>query len=127
MKEWGRQETEDDESLLDHLKQELWSVRDELLGWKNTPIWKKIDFFQDWLTSILEIADAGDVRKPVEPIIAHLAETNVYLTRKLTELERNTPHSTTTMQKYNQTTKPGTRNQQNLNQTPTSPTAPPRP
>src|SRR5260370_2770146 len=97
MKEWGRQETEDDETLLDHLKQELWSVHDELLGWKNTPIWKKIDFFQDWLTSILEIADAGDIRKPVEPIITHLAEMNLYLMRKLTKLERNMPHSTTTM------------------------------
>src|SRR5258708_11957624 len=49
-------------------------------------------FFKDWLKSILEIAD-DESTKPTESTIAFLTETNVYLTRKLQELEKKPTHA----------------------------------
>ena len=49
-------------------------------------------FFKDWLKSILEIADDKSTKKPAEPTIAFLTETNACLTRKLQELEKNPIH-----------------------------------
>src|SRR5258708_23318519 len=68
----------------------MWLIAKELKNKKNTPAWKKLGFFNDWLKTIMELVDEGDNKKPIEPTIAYLAKTNAYLTRKLNELEANT-------------------------------------
>src|SRR5258708_36919158 len=72
-----------------NLENKMWNITHELKNRKNMQSWKKMGFFKDWLKSILEIADDEDTKKPTEPTITFLAETNVYLTRKLKELEQN--------------------------------------
>src|SRR5260370_7586229 len=80
--------------MISNLKEAMWSIHKELKKRKESPSWEKIDFFKEWLTSILEIDGTECNNKPAEPTIAYLAETNVYLTRKLSELELKLAPST---------------------------------
>ena len=61
----------------------------ELKNRRNTPSWERMGFFKKWLNSIMELAEDVKPKKPTEPTITYLAETNVYLTRKLNKLEAN--------------------------------------
>src|SRR5260370_5916027 len=63
-------------------KKELLTIQKELKRLRNLPTWEKVDFFKDWLKSILEIDEVEKTKKPTETTISHLAETNAYLTRK---------------------------------------------
>ena len=85
-----KQDEEMDEAILNQLEHEMWSIAKELKNRKNSPSWKKMGFFREWLKAIMELVDEGEKLKPAEPTIAYLAETNTYLTRKLSELELNT-------------------------------------
>src|SRR5260370_4835059 len=81
--------------MLFNLKEEMWTIQKELKRMKNMPTLEKVDFFKDWLKSILEMDEVKVAKKPAESTIAYLAETNTYLTRKLRDLESS---STTTQQ-----------------------------
>ena len=90
MKYQHKQDEEMDEAVLNQLEHKMWSIAKELKNRKNSPSWKKMGFFKDWLKAVMELVDEGEKLKPAEPTIAYLAETNTYLTRKLSELELNT-------------------------------------
>ena len=76
-----------DNAMISNLKEAMWLIHKELKKRKELPSWEKIDFFKEWLTSILEIDGTECNNKPTEPTIAYLMETNAYLTRKLSKLE----------------------------------------
>ena len=78
-----------DKAVLNQLEHEMWSIAKELKNRKNSPSWKKMGFFKDWLKAVMELVDEGEKLKPAEPTIAFLTKTNAYLTRKLNELESN--------------------------------------
>src|SRR5258708_86932 len=87
MKDQQRQDEEMDEATISNLKSKMWMITKELKNRRNTPSWKRMGFFKNWLNSIMELTDNIDPKKPAEPTIAYLVETNTYLTRKLNELE----------------------------------------
>jgi len=94
LKDQQRQDEEMEEARVSNLESEMWLIARELKNRRNTPTWKRMGFFKNWLNSLMELADDADPKKPAEPTIAYLAETNAYLTRKLNELEANASHTT---------------------------------
>ena len=90
-----QQDEECKKYMLFNLKEEMWTIQKELKRLKNMPTWEKVDFFKDWLKSILETDKVEVAKKPAESTIAYLTETNAYLMRKLRDLESS---STTTQQ-----------------------------
>src|SRR5260370_42223820 len=93
IKEQLRIDIETEDAMIRSIKKEMWTIHRELKSRKDSPSWKKMGFFKDWLKSILELADTDETNKPAEPTIAYLAETNAYLTRKLIELDSDFTHS----------------------------------
>ncbi len=90
LKSQHKQDEEMEEAILNQLEHKMWSIAKELKNRKNSPSWKKMGFFKEWLKAIMDLVDEGEKLKPAEPTIAYLTETNAYLTRKLNELESNT-------------------------------------
>src|SRR5260370_20950020 len=87
IKEQLRIDIETEDTMIRSIEKEMWTIHRELKSRKDSPSWKKMGFFKDWLKSILELANTDETNKPAEPTIAYLTETNAYLTRKLSELE----------------------------------------
>ncbi len=52
-----------------------------------TPLWMKLNFIEQWTTQVLDLTGSPKVESMDKHIIANLAETNAYLTKKIVELE----------------------------------------
>ncbi len=74
------------------LKDNMEYMLQELKQARNSKHWHKLGF-NEWQRKMTTLCEMGgkEAEKPAESIIANLAETNVYLTRKLLELEAKTP------------------------------------
>src|SRR5260370_33168132 len=79
---------------------------------RESPIWAKLDFVSPWATHIMDLIGTLVDNNTDKHIIANLAETNAYLTRKITKLECKPsnprpetpqPHRTTNNNKPTQT------------------------
>ena len=67
-----------------------WKMEDtlyKLASTKETPLWMKLNFIEQWTTQVLDLTGSPKVESMDKHIIANLAETNAYLTKKLVELE----------------------------------------
>src|SRR5260370_8014813 len=89
--EYMREQEEGDNEMILNLKDHMWSIHKELKRRKGSASWNKLDFLKEWVNNIVELMDNDETKKPVEPTIAYLAETNAYLTKKLSDLKKNTP------------------------------------
>ena len=83
-------EEDGDNEMILNLKDHMWSIHKELKRRKGLASWNKLNFLKEWVNNIVELMDNDETKKPVEPTIAYLAETNAYLTRKLSKLEKKT-------------------------------------
>ncbi len=67
-----------------------WKMEDtlyELASVKETPLWVKLDFIEQWTAQVLDLTGSLKVESMDKHIITNLAETNAYLTKKIVELE----------------------------------------
>ena len=59
----------------------------ELTAAKQTPIWAKLEFIDQWVDCVANLIGNPRGSDMDKQIIANLAETNAYLTRKIVDLE----------------------------------------
>ena len=81
------QMTNEEESTCDHIYMKLEDALDELKTAKQSPIWTKLEFIELWVDHISNLVGSPRGSDMDKLIIANLAKTNTYLTRKIVNLE----------------------------------------
>src|SRR6266478_5042332 len=76
-----------DEFRIELIKLRLEDTLRELGDARESPIWEKLDFVGPWAALIMDLIRTLMENNTDKHVIANLAETNVYLTRKIIELE----------------------------------------
>ena len=69
-------------------------VLEELTAAKQTPIWDKLDFIDQWVDCMASLIGSPKGNDKDRQVITNLAETNAYLTRKIVNLKLNSPDFT---------------------------------
>src|SRR6266850_7665724 len=76
-----------DELRAELIRSKLVDILRDLGDTRESPIWQKLDFIGPWATQIMELIRTMMDNNTDKHVIANLAETNAYLTRKIIELE----------------------------------------
>ncbi len=76
----------EDECTFDHIRIKLEDILEELEAAKKTPIWDMLDT-TDWAVEVMNLTGTTKKTSMDKHTIANLAETNVYLTKRIGELE----------------------------------------
>ncbi len=79
--------TTKEESTCDCINMKLDDTLEELILAKQSLIWTKLDFVEQWLDHVTNVVGSTRGSDMDKHIISNLAETNAYLTRKIVELE----------------------------------------
>ncbi len=81
------QMTNKEELMCDRIYMKLEDALDELKTAKQSPIWTKLEFIELWVDHISNLVGSPRGSDMDKLIIANLAKTNTYLTRKIVNLE----------------------------------------
>ncbi|SRR5260221_1175916 len=81
------QMTNKEESTCNHIYLKLEDALDELKAAKQSLIWMKLEFIKLWVDCIANLVGSPRGSNMDKLIIANLAETNTYLTKKIVKLE----------------------------------------
>ena len=83
----NNQDMSTEEFRIELIRSKLEDTLRDLGDARESPIWAKLDFVSPWAAHIKDLIRTSMDNNTDKHIIGNLAETNTYLTRKITELE----------------------------------------